>query len=140
MDEHPETYHARRPRHQAIASTTYCFHIERDPGNTSRSVDATLLDLSSSGAGLRVLQPLEVGEPIAIHLRQDTSRLLLTASGTVRWVSPDEQGGWLVGCLLDRPLDWETLGELFLEGVLSTDRPALPLAPPSPAEAPAAPA
>jgi len=83
---------------------------------------------------------LEVGEPIAIRLRQDASQPLLTASGTVRWVSPDEQGGWLVGCLLDRPLDWETLGELFLEGVLSTDRPALPPAAPRPAETSADPA
>jgi hypothetical protein len=140
MDDKPESYHARRPRHQATDPTAHRLRIERGPGNTPRSIEATLLDLSSTGAQLRVPVPLEVAEAITLHLRPEASQLPITRSGTVRWARRDDQGDWLVGCLLDRQLDWETLGELFLEGVLSTDRPAFPPAAPGPTEVPVDPA
>jgi len=140
MDYKLESFRPRRPRHQATDATGHCLQLERGPGKTPRSIDAKLLNLSSAGAGFRVTVLLEVGEAITFHLRREPSQLLLTRSGTVRWASRDEQGDWTVGCLFDRRVDWETLGELFLKGILSTNRPAFPAAAPGPTEVPADPA
>lgn len=139
MDDNLESYCARRPRHQATGPAAHCLQLERGPGNTPRSIEAKLLDLSSSGVRLRVAVPLEVGEPITFHIGKEASQFLLTRSGTVRWASRDERGDWMVGCLFDRRVDWETLGELFLESILSTDRPAFPAPASGPVEVPADP-
>ena len=87
------------------------------------SIDANLVNLSAMGIRFQAAMPLEVGEPVTIRLSGEASQPLVTCSGTVRWVRPDDHGGWLAGCLFDQRVEWEVLGELFLAGVLTTDRP-----------------
>ena len=99
-------------------------------------MEAELLDLSRSGVRLRVAADLKVQEPITLRLHDEPSGLRLTRSATVRWKRPEQGDLWLVGCLFDEHVEWEMLGELFLNEVLSTGRPSPP--PASPSSAPSA--
>jgi hypothetical protein len=82
-----------------------------------------LLDLSRNGFQVKVPVPLNTQSPLNLRFRMEGSQMDLMLPGTIRWQRPASDGTWLAGCQTDRPIDWETLGELFLRGVLSTDRP-----------------
>lgn len=56
-------------------------------------------------------------------MREENSGIDLHLPGTVRWCEPRCDGTWSVGCLSSEPLAWETLGELILSGVVSTEAP-----------------
>ena len=137
MVDSPGGYISRRPRHRAALPAGLQVRIERVRESVSESVEVELLDLSRTGVRLRTPVPLAVGESITMRLQKEESGLRLTRSGTVRWTSVDQGGTWSAGCLFSQPVDWEELGELFLSGVLSTDRPMMPPADPTPAAPPA---
>lgn len=91
----------------------------RSEGEPSR-VPAELVNLSRGGFQLRTPVPLAVHEAVTLRLRVEESGFETLLSGEVRWQRPDGDA-WLVGCLCDRPIEWESLGELFLGRVLSQD-------------------
>jgi len=136
MLDSPGGYIARRPRHQAAHPAGLEVRIERSPEGGSESVEVELLDLSRSGVRLRTPARLAIGESVTVLLRDEESGLRLTRSATVRWTSADRGGTWSAGCLFSQPVGWETLGELFLNGFLSTDRPVKPQPDPTPAMPP----
>ncbi|MFH1922964.1 MAG: PilZ domain-containing protein [Planctomycetota bacterium] len=136
MADDPREYVARRPRHQAVGSAAPRLEVERCPGGVPESVEAELLDLSRSGVRFRTAAPLSPGESILVRLAHDDSELLLVRSGAVQWIRGDQEGVYSVGCHFDQPVEWETLGELFLNGILSTDRPSPKPEAPVPANAP----
>jgi len=136
MLDHEGGYIARRPRHRAAGSAGVRVRVERRPGSVPGTIDAELVDLSRSGIRLRAAVPLAVEESITVRLHHDVSGVGLTRAGTVRWRSRDQCGTWSVGCVFPQPLDWETLGELFLNQVLSTDPPSLDPEESTPADAP----
>lgn len=84
-------------------------------------MDADLVDLSRDGFRLRAAVPLEIGESFFMDLFEEASALHLNLPGVVRWRLEDSDGRWLLGCQSQREIDWETLGELFLNKVLLTD-------------------
>ena len=122
MTDHEPGYVSRRPRHHVAGPAGPCLTVERSPGNAPESIEAELLDLSRSGVRFRTIIPLCVGESICVRLAHDESGLHLVRSATVCWTNSDRHGTWSVGCSFVEQVDWETLGELFLSGVLSTDR------------------
>ena len=93
--------------------------MERSGAETTPAIEAQLVDLSREGFRLRVPSPLEDRAPITVRIRTHDG-MDLTLAGTVRWQRAEDDA-WLVGCVADRPTDWETLGELFLHNVLNTD-------------------
>jgi hypothetical protein len=115
-------YIARRPRHQTAGSPDVRVLVERGEGEDPTRASAELLDLSRTGIRLRTAASLAVDESLTVEIRDESSGLQLTRPATVRWTSPEPDGKWSVGCLFAEQVDWPTLGELFLNDVLSTER------------------
>ena len=118
-------YIARKPRHKAAGAPGLSVRVKRNAAATSAPLTAELLDLSRSGVLLRLPVSIRSGEPIVICLEDKASHIDLTRSAAVRWCRCEEDGQWLVGCESDYPLEWETLGELFLGDVLRADTPTV---------------
>ncbi len=112
----------RRPRYESSGTHEARVELElRSEGGPSR-VPAELVNLSRDGFQLRTPAPLAVGEAVTLRLRVEESGFETTLSGKVRWKRSEGEAR-LVGCLCDRPIEWESLGELFLGRVLSQDGP-----------------
>jgi hypothetical protein len=108
-------YVGRGPRHQAATQV----EIER-AGTPPSCIAADLVDLSRQGARLRTEPVLAENEPIVILLRNASIGLDLAFPGAVRWCGQQEEGSRrLYGCQFKEEVPLETLGELFLAGILS---------------------
>ncbi|HVX16219.1 MAG TPA: PilZ domain-containing protein [Pirellulales bacterium] len=114
----------RRPRHSAATAEIVTCELRRAAGELPRVVAAELLDLSRQGTRLRTEAVLAPNEVLSICLRSDEPALDLNLTGVVRWRQQEATGRWLHGCEFKGELSLETLGELFLCGVLSTRPPA----------------
>ena len=114
-------YDLRRPRHEA--ATGFDVEVERSAGNLPGPVHAELINLSRGGYQLRTPVPLEVDESITLKLHHERSGLRLILPGTVRWTRSGDEATWLQGCQTSCEIAWETLGDLFLNGILGTDLP-----------------
>ncbi|HYW80627.1 MAG TPA: PilZ domain-containing protein [Thermoguttaceae bacterium] len=112
---------ARKPRHKAAGSPGLRVCVKRNAAVTSAPHEAELLDLSRSGVLLRLPMSFSIDEPIVVCLEDKASHIDLALSAMVRWCRSEEDGQWLIGCESDHPLEWETLGELFLSDVLMAD-------------------
>ena len=82
------------------------------------STTARLLDCSRTDAQLIVAHRVSLGERILVRLRDDESGLQLDVAGTVAWQEQENEFSWRIGCRFTQELDWESLGELFLCGIL----------------------
>ena len=115
-------YVLRKPRHAAAGASGFPVAIRRSAEQSAGSIGADLVDLSRDGFRLRLAAAPAIGESVALDLCEPKSGIEVTLSGTVRWCQAEADGQWLVGCQSERQLDWETLGELFLNNVLDADR------------------
>jgi hypothetical protein len=94
-------------------------------------IPALLLDCSRVEVQLGVTEEFATGERIVVRLHDETSRLQLDVSGTVQYQRQGSDDLWHIGCRFTQELDWETLGELFLCGILqTTPRPPITSSPP----------
>lgn len=120
-----EDFIIRRPRHGATIDSNSQVVAELCIG--SRSVPAELADLSRLGLKLVVNTAVAADDRLQLRLTQPASRFQLELAITVRWCRPEGDGKWSVGCVFDQELSWETMGELFLNGILCTEEiPANP--------------
>jgi hypothetical protein len=117
MDIDRWAFVARRPRHQA-GSDELAIQLLRDSGRAPRAVAAALVDFSRQGARLTVGDPLDLAETVILQWQTRGTGLDLHLTGAVRWQAP-QADGWLVGCQFHEEVSMETLGELFLRGILS---------------------
>ena len=113
-------YVPRRPRYGAAAARGVPVTVTRTGPRPPACFQADLLDLSREGFRLRSGVPLAVGETFSLELRDEKFGLALRLSGTVRWQQQEPEEIWLLGCQSPQELDWETLGELFLNEILAT--------------------
>lgn len=114
---------ARRPRHPLMGDGL-AVELVREASRSPRSVAAEVVDFSRQGARLTVACPLDPAEPVVLRLESRGIGLDLDLPGAVRWQTPQAEH-WLVGCQFHEEVSMETLGELFLRGILS-DQPASP--------------
>jgi hypothetical protein len=112
---------ARRPRHEVADGDGFPARIERQPGRLPIAAEASLMNLSRTGFQLRSAVRLEIGERITVCLEEPQADFQLIFSGMVRWQQPESGQTWLVGCLSAEEASWETLGELFLRGILAAE-------------------
>lgn len=126
-------YVARRPRHQSAGTAGVRVEVQRVAPSSPAWIEVELVDLSREGVRVRAAVPLSVGETITVRLHDQAAALGLERQATVRWREPHQQGTWSIGCEFFERMDWETLGELFLNEVLSTDPPPPRVARPLPA-------
>ena len=114
-------YIARKPRHRATDPAGLRAEVERSAGALPALVEAEVLNLSRDGIQLRLAVPLLAGESITVRLQHEKCEPSPTLSAAVRWRRPEEDQAWSAGCVFTRPVDWETLGELFLNELLAKD-------------------
>ncbi len=122
MVENKSGYTAGKPRGESSGAKRLRVEVRRGPGRTPGVIEAELVDLSRGGIGLRVAASLAVSESITVRLEDEASKLKLTRSATVRWARRDAEGKWAIGCRFDEQMDWEILGELFLNEILAAER------------------
>jgi hypothetical protein len=108
----------RRPRYQANAAETIRAEVDRSGGD---AIEARLHNLSRTGFQLQVPVALMIGEAVRLQLHIEGRGLVLSLPSTVQWQRPAGDDTWLAGCQCEQPVDWESLGELFLNGILSQD-------------------
>jgi hypothetical protein len=92
--------------------------VDRDAAGQPSLLSAQLLDCTREELRLRVAVPLELRERIRVRLRDESSALQLDVAGAITTRRDEASQGWSVTCRFDHELDWETLGELFLCGIL----------------------
>lgn len=109
----------RRPRHGLIAAEAVTMEVRREPGEMPQTLAAEILDLSRQGARLRASAAVGEHEVLTICLSGAELALDLHLTGVVRWRKQEADGRWLYGCEFKDELPLETLGELFLCGILS---------------------
>lgn len=115
-------FSGRRPRHPVADDDAVSISVDWAIG-TSAGGDAQLVDLSRRGARLLVNVPPAENEPIVFRLADQRTGLDLSLPGAVRWLTKQVDDRWLIGCEFHTEVPLETLGELFLCGILS-DRPS----------------
>lgn len=114
----------RWPRYCVAGERTIQAEIERAAGRLPASIQVELRDLSRTGYQFKTSLPLEIQEAVLLRLRTGELGSELALQGTVRWMRPTNDGTWLVGCRTESPMEWDALGELFLNGVLSPNGPS----------------
>ena len=115
---------ARSPRHKMAEESAVRVELGRSASDLPTVPEATIVDFSRNGLQLRLTAPLVEQEAISVRLEDERSGMDLTLSGIVRWQRREDDDAWLVGCHCDEELDWETLGELFLNEVLVREEPS----------------
>jgi hypothetical protein len=113
----------RRPRHVAVSVVD----VERTARAGPARFAAELVDFSRQGARLRTEVLLADDEAIKIFLPKASTGIDVAFPGAVRWRAEEEASRWLYGCQFKDEVPLETLGELFLAGILS-DQPPPPKA------------
>jgi hypothetical protein len=76
---------------------------------------ASVRDVSATGIGLRVAQPLELGSVLILTLQAGDHRLSRPLPARVMHATRQEDGGWLLGCRFVRPLSPQDLLALLGE-------------------------
>ena len=116
------TFVARGPRFDCDDAATVELTVTRqgDDG-IARGITGELVNFSRQGIRFHLKEALELGESPVIRLQASDSVFAVEIPGLVKWVTPDEHLGWLVGCQFESEVPWETLGELFIHEVLSQD-------------------
>jgi hypothetical protein len=122
MPSNPAFHVLRQPRHPAVGEAGFPVALRRCTPEPPPAIAADLIDLSRNGFRLRAAQPLEIGEAFFLDIFEEKSTLTVSLAATVRWRLEEADGQWLLGAQSKRQLDWETLGELFLNRVLVADR------------------
>lgn len=115
------SYYPHRPRHHVVDPDSLHVQIQRRLDDVLGVLQALLIDISRNGFCVQIAAPLADEEAVVLRLRDDNSGMDLTLAGTVRWQREQDDGAWSIGCSADQELAWETLGELFLNGILRTD-------------------
>lgn len=114
-----DSFIVRRPRHEVLDKADCRITVEWIA--SSRCLAAELADVSRQGLKLILDANMPNDARIRLCLEQPANRFSVTLPVTVRWSRLEDDGRWGVGCVFDRELSWELMGELFLNGILSVD-------------------
>ncbi len=109
----------RRPRHAASGVASLRVEIHRGEGESPNVLKGQLVDFSRMGAQCTLPMVLAIGQKAEMRLVRASGEVVLARDGEIRWNHRDEKGQWSIGFQFTTPLDWESLGELFLVGVLT---------------------
>lgn len=101
------TVSIHRPKDQAVMTgreTSWLHHASRLKGS--------LLDVSMSGAALRMAEPLDQGEMILLRLSNRRFDVSVDRKATVLRCSPNGDGAWKIVCQYDSKLTFEQVDVL----------------------------
>lgn len=114
-------FSARQPRHETTDPTRLKVEFRRESNAATEPLQAQLVDLSRQGLQLRVATALDLHESVSVQILDERAGFSICLAGIVRWQKPADDGHHFVGCRFERELDWETMGELFLNEILVMD-------------------
>jgi hypothetical protein len=119
-------YVGRKPRHAVADAGAVAVRLGRPGEKLEECLDAELVDFARNGARLRIVESagaawLAEGERAVLHVRSLKPGVDVGLPGTVRWRRADGPGLWLIGCEFEAEVPLETLGELFLNEILSDE-------------------
>jgi hypothetical protein len=118
MPADPRQFVVRLPRHEATTTDSCQVRVELPEREPVAIHAAELVDLSRHGAQVRLQHALKPGEPVVIRIRDESAKLDVTLTGTVRWHRTVGDADWASGCVFDKEIGYEVMGELFLSGIL----------------------
>lgn len=78
-------------------------------------------DISRTGMHLVLSKSLPESATVFVTLRDVGGKAILAREAHVQWARRSIDQKWHVGIEFAEPLDWETLGELFLRNILNAD-------------------
>lgn len=110
-------FSARKPRYNFTGGEGIHAELEIDQPEAPARLSLRMIDLSRHGFCAEVECELALGLNVVLHLSKEDNGGLLELPGTVCWQRARDEGA-VVGCRFEEQLPWETLGELFMEGVL----------------------
>jgi hypothetical protein len=131
MQPEPWNFVGRKPRHHVADAGDVSVRLDcKGPiAADAESLPAELIDFARNGARLRIAGGPErtcpaPGEEVVLGLSSQKSGLNIRLPGAIRWQQAEGPGQWLIGCEFDEEVPLETLGELFLNEILSDGRSA----------------
>lgn len=110
----------RAPRHEVRPRVPCEVRAELSSRHPVVDRPAQLVNLSRNGLQIALSEPLARDEIVTVRIRDAEGRLDVALRGRVRWQRSRGPQSWGIGCELEQPLSYETLGELFLSGILDT--------------------
>lgn len=122
------SFDRQKPRHYVVGGESAVVELRRYAGRTPDVLTARLLDFSRQGAKLELPTSLVLAEPVVLRLRPAQKQMEWEFPANILWQRAVESGAWLVGCRFSAEVSFETLGELFLNGILSDKPSASPVA------------
>ncbi|MEQ8786256.1 MAG: PilZ domain-containing protein [Pirellulaceae bacterium] len=115
-------YVVRRPRHVGRRTEIVHVQLRRDEGRLPDVVEAELVDLSRGGLQLVVPTPLSKGEHVQVRISCGENSFDNDVAATVRWLRRTEDGAaWHLGLRFKEELQFDLLGELFLNDALESE-------------------
>ena len=118
MSNDPSNYTVRRPRYVATGKAAIVLSIVRAEERHPAVVTGELVDISRHGICIKAADPLEPDERLLIRLKEAAGGLERSFAARGLWRQQETDDSWLIGCALEGEVDWETLGELFLQQVI----------------------
>jgi hypothetical protein len=114
-------YVVRDPRYLAADEAEVDIRVVRCADESDAGVLAKLIDFSRRGMQFLTATQYDHGEPLYVHLRDGQSDFEVRLEGTVQWQRSAEGNAFSIGCQFQEEVDWATLGELFLCGILNRE-------------------
>ena len=115
----------RKPRHAGGDTGAWKVEVEYRVGAKVAVVEARLADGSRDGAQVVVPIMLPPKDRVVVRFVDEHSEVRYQAEGEIRWSrAGDNKEVWSSGIRFSEPIDFETLGELFLNDLLHVDSEA----------------
>lgn len=120
-------YSGRKPRHQVADPDAVTVRLSRAGAELAEGATVELIDFARTGARVRMADaPSKVafreGDAVIVRLTSQKTLLDFDLPAVVRWRRAEGPGICLLGCEFMEVVSLETLGELFLNQILSDGR------------------
>jgi len=106
---------SRAPRYEIKSDSDLTVTIEKD---ASESIEAELVNISVSGAKIKVSQAILADEVLAMTIEAKLRNRKIVISGGVCWVRPATGDDWWLGCSFNPHIPEEVLREFAEDGTL----------------------
>lgn len=122
MSEEFWNYIVRRPRHAGRSTANVAVQLLREQGRLPDVVDASLIDLSRGGVQLVVATRLVKGERVRVRIFWGENSFDGDVGAVVRWLCRTDDGqNWNLGLRFSEELQFDLMGELFLNDALESE-------------------
>lgn len=106
------------PRYRAYSDDVLACSVSVRSGDEEKTSIARVINLSQSGARLKIPIVVSVGQQIHIRFTVAETDFEVSADATIRWAQPAADGQTAFGCVLDESIDSQLLEELAEAGIL----------------------